>query len=227
MAFLKEALGIAFMAGVLSAGVTALVPFKSSERAQDAVATASGTRDAALAKPMEMTQTLRDRLHAPLSAAYGSLPTGITPLVEGAPHAVFGPQASPAPTVAAAPTLVAKAAPTGPAEAKPVPSPEAGPARTDADGRWASTPHPELIAKAEAHFDNGDIAGARSWLEVADEQGDAEGTYRLAETYDPAVLRELKAIGIASDVAKARALYERALNGGVESALQRLGKLPR
>ena len=49
----------------------------------------------------------------------------------------------------------------------------------------------------------------------------------LAETYDPACLAKWKVIGIASDVDRARALYERAMNGGVAEAATRVAALGR
>jgi len=44
----------------------------------------------------------------------------------------------------------------------------------------------------------------------------------LAATYDPVVLRELKVLGFAADVATARAWYEKARDLGSAKAARRL-----
>jgi hypothetical protein len=107
----------------------------------------------------------------------------------------------------------------------PPPPGEPVPPAPPQDARWTPTPRPDLVAKADERFDNGDVAGARLWLEAALDAGDADAAFRLAETYDPAKLTEWRIVGVASDVAKARALYERAANGGVEAARQRMADL--
>jgi TPR repeat protein len=77
-----------------------------------------------------------------------------------------------------------------------------------------------LIALAE-----GDIAAARAFLARAAAAGDARALLVLGDTYDPATLARLGAIGLKGDAAQARAYYARALTAGVAAARQRLAAL--
>ena len=49
--------------------------------------------------------------------------------------------------------------------------------------------------------------------------------FAMAETYDPNVLAKWGTRGVAADIARARALYRKALSLGVASALGRLEAL--
>jgi hypothetical protein len=69
---------------------------------------------------------------------------------------------------------------------------------------------------------NGDLVAARIVLRRAAEANDAESALALAATYDPLVLRELKAPALMADVAMARALYDKAKELGSTVALRRL-----
>jgi predicted nucleic acid-binding Zn-ribbon protein len=82
-----------------------------------------------------------------------------------------------------------------------------------------------LVRRADALLRSGDVSGARLVLERASNEGSAQAAFRLGETYDPAVLSELGALGIRGNTATARELYLRAMNGGVEQAAQRLQAL--
>jgi TPR repeat protein len=74
---------------------------------------------------------------------------------------------------------------------------------------------------------SGDIAAARLTLKRAADAGDAEAALALASTYDPYVLRELKAYGLPADAAMARAWYEKAKDLGSPVAPRRLEMLAR
>ena len=74
---------------------------------------------------------------------------------------------------------------------------------------------------------SGDIAAARLTLKRAADAGDAEAALALASTYDPYVLRELKAYGFKADAAMARAWYEKAKDLGSPVAPRRLEMLAR
>jgi hypothetical protein len=82
-----------------------------------------------------------------------------------------------------------------------------------------------LLARATALLRQADISGARPLLEHALERGSARAAFMLAETYDARVLQSWRARGIASDLTRARELYERAQAGGIEDAKERIESL--
>ena len=82
-----------------------------------------------------------------------------------------------------------------------------------------------LLARASALLRQADISGARPLLEHALEHGSARAAFMLAETYDVHVLQSWRARGVAGDLVKARALYERAQAGGIEDAKERIKSL--
>lgn len=77
-----------------------------------------------------------------------------------------------------------------------------------------------LVALAD-----GDVAAARAFLERAADEGDARALVVLGDTYDPATLTRLGAVGIRGDAARARDYYSRALSAGVGDARQRIASL--
>ena len=83
----------------------------------------------------------------------------------------------------------------------------------------------ELLAQASRRVESGDVAGAREMLGSAEEAGQGPVSFALAETYDPNMLAAWGARGAVADVAKARALYRKALSLGVVSAQNRLEAL--
>lgn len=83
----------------------------------------------------------------------------------------------------------------------------------------------ELLARAKQRVDSGDVAGARELLSGADEGAQGAAVFALAETYDPNMLAAWGTRGMAADVAKARALYRKALGLGAERAQVRLDAL--
>jgi hypothetical protein len=80
----------------------------------------------------------------------------------------------------------------------------------------------ELLAQAARRIETGDIAGARELLSGAEVQTIGQASFALAETYDPNMLAAWGTRGAVADVAKARALYAKALNLGIGKAMVRL-----
>ncbi len=114
-----------------------------------------------------------------------------------------GPQASAADSVA--PTRALSVAPM-----------TATNANANADDRALRMRAQGLVALA-----SGDIAGARAFLERAAEAGDARALLVLGDTYDPATLVRMGAVGLKGDAAKARDYYAQALSAGVAAARDR------
>ena len=83
----------------------------------------------------------------------------------------------------------------------------------------------QVLDRADHLLREGQIAGARLWLERAVRQGSAEAAYRLAETYDPHVLSRWGAVGVFGNGVRARELYEKAQTGGYLPAMERLSGL--
>jgi hypothetical protein len=75
-----------------------------------------------------------------------------------------------------------------------------------------------LLSKANELIRPGDVSGARLLLERALETGSAEAAFYLAQTYDPRILDSWNVQGISADAEKARALYQRAHEGGLTKA---------
>jgi hypothetical protein len=63
------------------------------------------------------------------------------------------------------------------------------------------------------------------FLERAADEGDTRALMVLGDTYDPATLTRLGAVGIRGDAARARDYYARALAAGVGAARQRIAAL--
>ena len=85
--------------------------------------------------------------------------------------------------------------------------------------------HNDLIAQASRRLENGDVLGAREMLAAAEDGSQGPVLFALAETYDPNMLAAWGTRGVAADVARARALYRKALSLGVASAHGRLEAL--
>jgi len=110
------------------------------------------------------------------------------------------------------------------APANPVPAASAGPA-----SRPTRSLPPDEVASLRKRgrdlFVAGDIASARLALTRVAEAGDAEASFLLAGTFDPAVLANLSVVGIDGDSANARLWYARAAELGSQEARQRLQAL--
>jgi hypothetical protein len=106
------------------------------------------------------------------------------------------------------------------------PAPAASPAPEPQ--RAAPMPQDEIASLLKRGRDliaAGDIASARLMLTLVAEAGNAEASFILAGTFDPAVLASLPAIGARADPVKARAWYARAAEQGSLEAKQRLQAL--
>jgi TPR repeat protein len=82
-----------------------------------------------------------------------------------------------------------------------------------------------LVERGQSYLENGDISAARLLLRRAADAGHAQAAMALAATYDPAALKELGALGVTADIAKARQWYERASQLGSAEAVRRLQRL--
>ena len=134
------------------------------------------------------------------------------------------------PVEAAAQYVTGSVAPR--AAIEPVPAVVDRPAASALAARFAEPPpaeaHPQpndLIAQASRRVENGDVAGAREMLAAAEDGSQGLVLFALAETYDPNMLAAWGTRGVAADVARARALYRKALSLGVASAHGRLEAL--
>jgi len=79
-----------------------------------------------------------------------------------------------------------------------------------------------FLKRGKQLFASGDLSAARVMLRKAADANNAEAALALAATYDPHVLRELRAYGILPDLALARVWYEKASELGSPGALRRL-----
>jgi hypothetical protein len=83
----------------------------------------------------------------------------------------------------------------------------------------------ELLTRGKAFEASGDIGAARLFFQRAAEAGNAQAAFMLAETYDPAVLKNLGEVGLAPDIKAARIWYGKAKELGSEEALDRMQRL--
>ncbi len=82
-----------------------------------------------------------------------------------------------------------------------------------------------LMDQADTLVHTGDFSAARVLLQRAAEAGDANAALELGGTFDPKVIAQLGAIGIAPDLARARLWYERAAALGSSVAAKKLSEL--
>jgi hypothetical protein len=140
-----------------------------------------------------------------------------------------------APKPAAPPIQPAAAEPSPPPPSPPQPSPAIEPARPEiATPKAVATPEPRptipltrneiaaLLKRGQDLIAAGDIASARLILTHVAEAGNADASFILAGTYDPAVLATRRVVGVQPDPAKARAWYTRAAEQGSSEARRRL-----
>jgi len=88
-----------------------------------------------------------------------------------------------------------------------------------------ATDEARLIARAEFLIGQGDVAGARRFLERAVEGHSARAAFLLAETYDSRILRTLQVYGVRGDTQRALELYGVASEGGIDKAKERMSAL--
>jgi hypothetical protein len=79
-----------------------------------------------------------------------------------------------------------------------------------------------LLARGEEFVAAGNLGPARLALRRAAEAGDPRAAFVLATTYDPILLGTRRVIGVAPDIAMARAWYEKAKEFGSTEASRRL-----
>jgi hypothetical protein len=103
------------------------------------------------------------------------------------------------------------------ATARPAAAPEPRPSRSLTHKEIAG-----LLRRGQDLIAAGDIASARLVLTHLAEAGDADASFILAGTYDPAVLATRRLVGVQGDPAKARAWYARAAEQGSSEARRRL-----
>jgi hypothetical protein len=84
-----------------------------------------------------------------------------------------------------------------------------------------------LLKRSEELVAAGELGPARLVLRRAAEAGDPNAALALATTYDPILLRARNVIGLAPDIAMARAWYEKAKEFGSIDASRRLELLAR
>jgi TPR repeat protein len=82
-----------------------------------------------------------------------------------------------------------------------------------------------LMKQAEQFISAGDVVTARVLFQRAAEAGDAKAALSLGATFDPALLAKMGVRGIAADIEKARAWYEKARDLGSFEARTRLETL--
>jgi hypothetical protein len=79
-----------------------------------------------------------------------------------------------------------------------------------------------LLKRGQDALNNGDLVAARLLLQRAAGAGSADGALALAQTFDPAVIGRLGAVGVAADAAKAREWYQKAARLGSGLAAQQV-----
>lgn len=106
--------------------------------------------------------------------------------------------------------LAATAVPTPPAAARAV--------------QFAINPEEEaaLLARGETLFRGGDFQSSRLIYAELAKRGSREAALRLAQTYDPDVLKSFFVVGAEPNLEKARELYKRAAEMGAIEAQKRL-----
>ena len=83
----------------------------------------------------------------------------------------------------------------------------------------------DLFGEGLTMLAQGEIAPARLMLEQAAAAGEPRALLALGDSYDPAVLTRLGALGVKGDAGKAKDYYSKAVEGGVTEAGQRLARL--
>ena len=82
-----------------------------------------------------------------------------------------------------------------------------------------------LLQHAQKLMDTGLVAAARLLYKKLDEQGNAQASYAMAQSYDPLVLKSMQVVGLTPDVEQARKWYRRAADLGFAPASDRLSAL--
>jgi len=154
-----------------------------------------------------------DKPSAPLEAGVNSVPASTDATV-----ALRSPSVPPVPAQPAPAPVVNSHPPTS-SRPEVAPSPASAMVRT---GQFNAGQISALVERGRHFIASGDLAAARVALRRAAELEDAEAALVLGSTYDPVVLRGLKAYGFAPDPETARGWYERAKEFGSEEAQRRI-----
>jgi hypothetical protein len=137
------------------------------------------------------------------------------PMSLSPPVAVLPPVAVPPPPVAVAPPVAMAAA---------VPSAMPAPPQADVVRSLDSREIAALIKRGQDLLSGGDVQSARLLLMRGAEARDARAALLVGTTYDPALLRQVGADGLA-DIAQARMWYQRAKEWGEPDAQRKLEAL--
>jgi TPR repeat protein len=133
----------------------------------------------------------------------------------------------------AAKPAVAAPAPTQPAPLQIAPVQIAPPAKPEVaaapppqtQAAAAPTNGEDMLVRGIAALETGDIASARLYLERAATVSDPHAALLLGQSYDPAFLKRIGAMGVRGDAAQAAAWYRKALALGEPTAQSHLDGL--
>ena len=89
----------------------------------------------------------------------------------------------------------------------------------------ADTNAKTLLAEGVGLLAQGEIAASRLLLEQAANAGESRAWVALGDSYDPAVLSRLGALGVKGDAAMARDCYTKAASAGLSEARERIAAL--
>jgi hypothetical protein len=197
---------IADIAGLTSV-ISSLLPMPHAQQAQ------SGAREPIAIAPVAGPAPIVTAQAAPVrvaSAAGGeTAPPGAE--LASAPEAAHAPPDQP--VIA---TTVGDEIPP-----KEAPAPDAGAPATSAAPQDVSA----LVTQGNEFFEIGDLVAARILFRRAATAGDAAAAVAMGATYDPVVLTDRGVRGVAADLDKARAWYERAKDMGSSEGPRRLEML--
>lgn len=84
----------------------------------------------------------------------------------------------------------------------------------------ATTEAADFVTKGNALLAGGDIISARQFFLRASELGNAQGSFGVAQSYDPKVFAQLNVVGLQPDPAQAADWYKKAAKAGVVAATQ-------
>lgn len=113
------------------------------------------------------------------------------------------------------------APPQPPLAAPPAPAAPLSPAG------MSTTEQEALLNRVNGLLGQGDIGAARAVLNRLVRENNPKAAFILAQSYDPAVLKQGRVVGMRADPDLARNLYAQALRGGVTEAKAALDSLPR
>ena len=111
----------------------------------------------------------------------------------------------------------------------PVVPPSTTPVTPQAPATAANSDAARYLARGRQLLEQGNVAGARNFLERAADGNSAEAALDMARTFDPAVLQApgSRFVGVVPDPARARSWYQRAEKlgaTGVAARIQQLSK---